>query len=106
MHADVIAGRQTNQTLNKITKNFMNKYVNPPCKSSLATSCAKSVMASSEGKVAVLFNEGVSSAAEGELAIDETASKVSLSPNVFVVPEWLRPWKKARRSASKCLWII
>ena len=25
MHADVIAGRQINQTLNKIMKNFMNK---------------------------------------------------------------------------------
>ena len=38
MHADVIAGRQINQTLNKIMKNFMNNYVNPPCNSSLATS--------------------------------------------------------------------
>ena len=38
MHADVIAGRQINQSLNEIIKNFMNKYVNPPCKifSSLA----------------------------------------------------------------------
>ena len=43
-------------------------------------------MASSEGKVAALFTEGVSSSAEGELAIDETASTVSLAPNVFVVP--------------------
>ena len=32
MHADVIAGRQINQTLNKIVKNLMNEYVNPPCK--------------------------------------------------------------------------
>ena len=38
IHADVIAGRQNIQTLNKIIRNFMNKYVNPPCKSSLATS--------------------------------------------------------------------
>ena len=38
MHADVIAGRQINQTLNEIIKKFMNKYVNPPCNSSLATS--------------------------------------------------------------------
>ena len=43
-------------------------------------------MASSEGKVAALFTEGVSSSAEGELAIDETASTVSLAPNVYVVP--------------------
>ena len=48
----------------------MNKYVNPPCNSSLATSYAKSVMASSEGKVAALFTEGVSSSVERELAID------------------------------------
>ena len=38
MPADVNAGRQISQTINKIKKNFMNKYVNPPCKSSLATS--------------------------------------------------------------------
>ena len=49
-------------------------------------SCAKSTVASSEGRVAALFNEGVSTSAEGELAIDETASTVSLAPNVCVVP--------------------
>ena len=43
-------------------------------------------MASSEGKVAALFTEGVASSAEGELAIDETASTVSLAPDVCVVP--------------------
>ena len=67
----------------------MNKYSNLPCKSSLATSCAKSVMASScgEGKVAALFTEGVSSSAERELAIIETASTVSPTPTVFVARE-------------------
>ena len=40
----------------------------------------------SEGRVAALFTEGVSSSAEGELAIDETTSTVSLAPNVHVVP--------------------
>ena len=67
----------------------MNDYVNPPCISSLATSCAKSVMAGScgEGKVAALFTEVVLISAEGELTIDETASTVSLAPNVCVVPE-------------------
>ena len=44
-------------------------------------------MASSEGRLAALFTEGVSSSAEGELAIDETTSTVSLVPNVCVVPE-------------------
>ena len=55
--------------------------------SSLAMSCAKSVITSScgEGKVAALFTGGVSSSAEGELAIDETASTVSLNSNVCVV---------------------
>ena len=42
-------------------------------------------MASSEGSVAALFTEGVSNSAEGELVIDETASTVSLAPNVHVV---------------------
>ena len=64
----------------------MNKHVNPPSNNSLATSCAKSIMASSEGRVAALFTEAVSSSAEGELAIDETASTVSFAPNVCVVP--------------------
>ena len=43
-------------------------------------------MANSEGRVAALFTEGVSSSAEGELAIDETTSTVILAPNVHVVP--------------------
>ena len=43
-------------------------------------------MASSEGRFAALFSEGVSSSAAGELAIDETTSTVSLAPNVCVVP--------------------
>ena len=67
----------------------MNEHINPPCNSSLATSCTKSVMASScgKGKVAALFTDGVSSSGEGELAIEETASTVSIAPNVCVVPE-------------------
>ena len=43
-------------------------------------------MANSEGRFAALFTEGVSSSAEGELAIDETTSTVSLAPNICVVP--------------------
>ena len=43
-------------------------------------------MANSESRLAALFTEGVSSSAEGELAIDETTSTVSLVPNVCVVP--------------------
>ena len=43
-------------------------------------------MASFEGRVAAFFTEGVSSSAEGDLAIDETTSTVSLAPNICVVP--------------------
>ena len=43
-------------------------------------------MASSEGRVATLATEGLSSSAEGELAIDETTSTVSLAPIVRVFP--------------------
>ena len=45
-------------------------------------------MASShgEGKKAALFTEGVSSSGEGELAIDEAGSTVSLAPDVCVLP--------------------
>ena len=43
-------------------------------------------MASSESRLVALVTEGVSSSAEGELAIDETTSTVSLVPNVRVVP--------------------
>ena len=43
-------------------------------------------MASSESRLAAFLTEGVSSSAEGELAIDETTSTVSLVPNVRVVP--------------------
>ena len=79
----------------------MNEYVNPPCNSSLATSCAKSVMASScgEDKVAALFTEDVLISAEGELTIDETASTVSLAPNVCVVPEM----SAAVRAGEECV---
>ena len=64
----------------------MNKHVNPLCNSSIATSYAKSIMTSSKGRVAALFTERVSSSAEGELAIDEFISTVSLVPNVCVGP--------------------
>ena len=36
--------------------------------------------------MAALFTEGIASSAEGELAIDETTSTVSLVPNVHVFP--------------------
>ena len=38
IHADVIAGRQFNQTVNEIMRNFMNKYVNSPSFNWLANS--------------------------------------------------------------------
>ena len=63
----------------------MNKYANPPCKV-ISHALHQIWMASSEGTVAVYFTEGVSSSAEGKMAIDETTSTVSLAPNVCVVP--------------------
>ena len=63
----------------------MNEYVNPPCKV-ISHVLYQVRMTSSEGRVATLVNEGVSSSAEGELAIDETTSTVSLAPNVRVIP--------------------
>ena len=44
-------------------------------------------MASSKSGMAALFTEVVSISAEGEMAIDESTSTVSLAPNVCVVPE-------------------
>ena len=46
-----------------------------------------------------LFTAGVSSSAEGELAIDETASTVSLPPNVCVV----RDLSVALRAGEECV---
>ena len=63
----------------------MNKYVNLPCKV-IGHALHQIRKASSEGRVAPLFTEGVSISAEGELAIDETTSTGSLVPNVCVVP--------------------
>ena len=85
----------------------MKKFLYPTCNNSLATSCAKSVMASScgDGKVAALFTEVVSSSAEGELAIDETASTVSLAQMFVLYPESLWLCEKAR-SMWESLWII
>ena len=79
----------------------MIEYLNPPSKSLLTTSCAKSTMASScgEGKVAAPFTEGVSSSASGELAIDETASTVSLAP-ILCVPANL---SVAVREGEECI---
>ena len=67
----------------------MNESINPPCNSSLATSCIKSAISSScdEGKVDALSTEGVSIFPEGELLIDETASTGTISPNLCVVPD-------------------
>ena len=101
-HADVIAGRQTNQTLTEITKIFMNKYLYPPCKNSLATSCAKSVMVSSEGKLAVMFTEGVSSAAEGNWQLMRLHQR-SAYPQMFVLyPSGCGRGRKRGVSRSVC----
>ena len=60
-------------------------------------------MASSwgESKLAALLTEGMSSSAEGELAIDETASTVSLAPNVCVVPGVFAAVQEGEESVEK-----
>ena len=90
MHADVIAGRQMNQTLNKKMKNFMNKYVNPPCNSSLATSfiILTKIMSSSErenevGRTSPFADDIVE---ERALEIDEREVEESVSPVPPFVP--------------------
>ena len=85
MHADVIAGRQINQTLNKIMKDFMNKYVNPPCNSSLATLfiiLITKIMSSSgrENEVGRSSPFGDDVVEEGALEIDEREVEESVSP--------------------------
>ena len=91
MHADVIAGRPINQTLNKLMKNFMNKYVNPPCNSSLATSfiILTKILSSSErdnevGRASPFAGDVVE---EGALEIDEREVEESVSPVPPIVPD-------------------
>ena len=81
----------------------MNKYVNRPCKGLLATSCTKSIMASSEGKVAGLFAEDVSSSAEGELPFYETASTVTLVPKVCVKPGVSAAVQEEEECVNECV---
>ena len=103
MHADVIAGRQINQTLNKIKTNFMNKYVNPPCNNSLATSfiILTKIMSSSEGENEVgrrsPFGDDVLE--EGALEIDEREVEESASP----VPPFAPDLRIAEREGVECV---
>ena len=68
---------------------LVKKYRNPPCNSSVATSCVKYPTASSseEGSATAPFTEGASSSTEGQLEIDESALTSSLAPNTCVVPD-------------------
>ena len=104
MHADVIAGRQINQTLNKIMKNFVNKYVNPPCNSSLATSFINLItkIMSSSGRENELgrrspFGDDV--VEEGALEIDEREVEESVSP----VPPFVPDLSVAEREGVECV---
>ena len=90
MQADVIAGRQINQTLNKIMKTFINKYVNPPSDSSLATSfiILTKIKRSSErenemGRTSPFGDDVVE---EKALEIDEGEVAESVSPVPPFVP--------------------
>ena len=90
MHADVIAGRQINQTSNKIMKNFMNKDVNPPCNSSLAKSfivlteiMSPSVRENEVGRTSPFGDDVVE---ERALEIDEGKVAEKVSPVLPFVP--------------------
>ena len=103
MHADVIAGRQINQTLNKIMETFMNKYVNPPRNSSLATSfiILTKIMSSSErenevGRTSTFGDDVVE---EGALEIDERGVEESVSP----VPPFVPNLCVAEREGLDCV---
>ena len=103
MHADVIAGRQINQTLNKIMKNFMNKYVNLPCNSSLATSfiILTKLLSSSErenevGRTSPFGDDVVE---EGALEIDEREVEEIVSP----VPPFAPNLSVAEREGVECV---
>ena len=62
----------------------MNEFINPPCNSHSIRSMD---MSSTEEEESVRFPfRSVSSAEEGELAIDEVASTISLFPNPPVSP--------------------
>ena len=103
MHADVIAGRQINQTLNKILKNFMNKYVNPPCKTSLATSfiILTKILSSpgrenEVGRTSPFADDVVE---EGALEIDEREVEEIVSP----VPPFAPNLSVAEREGVECV---
>ena len=103
MHGDVIAGRQNNQTLNEVIKNFMNEYVNPPCNSLLATSfiILIKILSSSErenevGRTSPFGDDVVE---EGVLEIDERGVEESLSP----VPPFVPNLSVAEREGVECV---
>ena len=101
MHAEVIAGRQVSQTLNEIMKNFMNKYVNPPCNSSLATSfiILTKIMSSSERENEVGETSPFAEDEERALEIDEGEVEESVSP----VPPFVPDLSVAEREGIECV---
>ena len=103
MHADVIAGRQIIQTLNKIMKNFMIKNVNPPYNSSLATSfiILTKILSSSGRKNEVGRRSPIADDVleEGELEIEEREVEESVSP----VPPFASNLSVAEREGVECV---
>ena len=89
MHADVLARRQINQTVNTIIRNFMNKNVNPPCKviSHLPRRSIQ-ILSECEEEVGTRSPFGASVASDDrELAIDEGVPESSVVPNLQFVPD-------------------
>ena len=89
----------------KINKKFMIIHVNPPCNSSLATSYAKSVRASSDSRVAALFNEVCQIQRRGNWRLMRL-HQGWVWPQLFMLClACLQLWKKAR-SVSENLWVL
>ena len=103
MHADVIAGRQINQTLKKIIKNFKIKYVNPPCNSSLATSFIVltkiKISSERENEVGRTSPFGDDVVEEGALGIDEREVEEIVSP----VSPFVTNLSVAEREGVECV---
>ena len=89
MHADVIAGRQINQTVNTKIRIFMNKYGNPPCKViSHLPPRSLQIVNECEEEVGTRSPFGGSVASDDrELAIDEGVPESSVVPNLQFVPD-------------------
>ena len=85
----------------------MNKYLNPPCNSSLATSCAKSTIASSEGRVAAFSLRVCQVQQRGSWLLMRLHQRWVWCQMFVLFLEYLRLWTKARSVSGslQVLWV-